>query len=148
MIERKLTLSGLGQFISELTKILQASNKPLKITVKEWRESRSLTANAQYYKWLPTVAKFYGEDVEFIRKWMKHSIAWPILERSECAYSKNMRWLLEGKQYSARPFEQQIIMIDVFDVTSKMDSKQHTELRDELQIFWAKRGLNLEYLNK
>lgn len=148
MKEFKLTLGGLGGFISELTRILQSSNKPQRVIIKEWREQRSITANAQYHKWLPSIAKHYGEDVEFIRKWMKHTIAWPILERGGCEYSIKVGWLLEKSNYSMLDLNQQINLIDMFKITSVMDSKQHTDLRDELQIYWSKQGLNLEYLNK
>ena len=108
---------------------------------------RSLSANAQYYQWLPTVAKFYGENVEFIRKWMKHDIAWPIVEREGCDYAKKVRYMLDGRNYHQLTHKQKVNMIDLFAMTSVMDSKQHAQLRDELQIYWAKQGLQLNYLN-
>ena len=55
MIERKLTLSGLGGFISLLTQVLQSSNKPQRVTIKEWKESRSLSQNNLYWKWLAEI---------------------------------------------------------------------------------------------
>lgn len=147
MREFKLTLSSLGELISQLTRALADSDKPLKVTISEWREKRSLPANAQYYKWLPSIAEFYGEDVDFVRKWMKHSIAWPILERGNSEYSNRLRWLLNQGGYDNLPVEKQINMIDMFQITKLMNSKEHTMLRDELQIYWAKQGLQLNYLN-
>jgi hypothetical protein len=147
MNELKLTLSNLGDVFNQLTKIAQSKNVPFRLSVKEWRESRSITANAQYYKWLPSVASFYGEDVEFIRKWMKHSIAWPIVERGGCSYAKKVRYMLDKSGYHGLKQAQKIEMVDLFQMTSVMDSAQHTHLRDELQIYWSKQGLQLEYLN-
>lgn len=55
MAEYKLTLSSLGYAIQELTKALQKKGKPLRLTVVEWREKRSLSQNALYWKWLTEI---------------------------------------------------------------------------------------------
>lgn len=143
----KLNLASFLELIPTITKLLQSTGKTYRLTLVEWKEKRSLTANAQANVWYPIIAEFYGEDTEFIRKWMKHSIGWPILERGGCEYSVNMRWMLEGKNYSQRSVDDQIKMVEMFKVTSIMNSAQHTMLRDEIQIFWAKQGLELRYLN-
>jgi hypothetical protein len=57
MKELKLTLSSLGYCISELTKILQSSNKTFRLTVKEWKETRSLSQNSMYWAWLGEINK-------------------------------------------------------------------------------------------
>jgi len=57
MKEFKLTLSSLGYCISELTKILQSSNKAYRVTVKEWKETRSLSQNSLYWRWLAEIDK-------------------------------------------------------------------------------------------
>lgn len=119
---------------------------PLKITVTDDVKKRSITASAQYYVWIPQIAKQHGETAEHIRKWMKHDIAWPILERGACEYSIKMRWMLTKAGYEHLDYQQKINMVDMFGVTRFMKSKQHTELRDELQIFWAKNGIQLRYL--
>jgi len=147
MQELKLTMANLGEVFSQLAKIAQSKNVPFRVSVKEWRESRSISANAQYYKWLPTVASHYGEDVEFVRKWMKHDIAWPIVERGGCDYAKKVGYMLDKSGYYQLSNKQKIDMVDLFAMTSVMDSAQHTQLRDELQTYWAKQGLQLNYLN-
>jgi len=55
--EFKLTLSTLGWCISELTKVLQSSNKVYRLTIKEWRETRSLSQNSMYWAWLGEINK-------------------------------------------------------------------------------------------
>lgn len=147
MKELKITLGNIGFLVTELTSLIQSTGKAYRVTIKEWKEARSITANAQYYKWLPSVASFYGEDVEFIRAWMKHDIAWPIVERGNCEYSKKVRYMPDKAGYHALPHAKKVSMLDLFQVTSIMDSAQHTKLRDELQIYWAKQGLELRYLN-
>lgn len=57
MIELKITLANLGYLITELTKALQATGKPHRVIIKEWRESRSLSQNSLYWKWLDEINK-------------------------------------------------------------------------------------------
>ena len=57
MQEFKLTLSSLGWLITELTKLLQSTNKTYRVTVKEWREVRSLSQNSMYWAWLGEINK-------------------------------------------------------------------------------------------
>jgi len=51
----KLTLASLGWLVTELTKLLKDSGKTYRVSVKEWRETRSLSQNALYWKWLTEV---------------------------------------------------------------------------------------------
>lgn len=143
----KLTFANLGSLVTQLTRLLQ-SGKAYSITCKEFSAKRSLTANAQVHVWYPIIAKHYGEDTETIRKWMKHDFAWPILERGQCDYSIKMRWMLEKASYNQLTRKQKINMVDMFGVTRFMTTKQHNALRDEIQIYWAKNGLELRYLNE
>lgn len=147
MKDFKLTLKTLGYLVTQLTTILQ-DGKTYVITCKEYSKKRTITANAQCFVWYPQIAKFYGEDAEFIRKMMKHDIAWPILERGQCEYSIKMRWMLDKGGYNTLPMDKKINMVDMFGVTRFMTTKQHNAFRDEIQIYWAKNGLKLNYLNE
>ena len=124
---------------------LSGVSYPLKLTVTDDIKKRSLPASAQYYVWLPTIAKKEGESTEYIRLWMKKDIALPILMRGGCDYSVKMLWTMNKINYDYLDEDQKRNFVDMFKVTSVMNSKQHTELRDELQIFWAKNGLQLRY---
>lgn len=55
MKDLKLTLSSLGWLVTELTKLLKNSNKAYRVNVVEWREKRSLSQNALYWKWLTEI---------------------------------------------------------------------------------------------
>lgn len=121
---------------------------PCKITISDDTKKRSLPASAQYYVWLPQIAKKHGENTEYIRKWMKKDIALPILMRGGCDYSIKMLWTMNRINYDYLDEKQKRNFVDMFKVTSVMNSKQHAELRDELQIFWAKNNLQLRYLNE
>jgi hypothetical protein len=57
MQEFKLNLNNLGAVISQLTKLLQSTNSDYRLTVKQWKETRSLSQNALYWKWLADIDK-------------------------------------------------------------------------------------------
>jgi len=148
MNDLRINQGRIGELVTTLTRLIQSTGKDYRVTIKEWHEKRSLTANAQYHVWLPTIAKFYGEDVEHVRRMLKHDIAWPILERGGCDYSIKMRYMLGKSGYYQLTRDQQIAMIDMFGVTRFMNTKQHNALRDETQAYWGKQGLYLEYKEK
>jgi len=56
MPDLKLNLPSLGFVIGELTKLI-ASNKSYRLSVKEWREKRSLSQNSTYWMWLAEIDK-------------------------------------------------------------------------------------------
>ena len=55
-MELKLNLSSLGFVIGELTKLI-SGDKSYRVSVKEWREKRSLSQNSLYWKWLAEIDK-------------------------------------------------------------------------------------------
>ena len=57
MKDFKLTLSSLGYLVTILTELLKNNNKSYRVSIKEWRESRSLSQNALYWKWLTEISK-------------------------------------------------------------------------------------------
>ena len=57
MKEFKLTLSNLGEIFNQLTKIAQSKNIAYRVTVKEWKETRSLSQNNMYWAWLGEINK-------------------------------------------------------------------------------------------
>jgi len=57
MQELKLTLSNLGEVFNQLTKIAQSKNVAYRLSVKEWKETRSLSQNSMYWAWLGEINK-------------------------------------------------------------------------------------------
>jgi len=146
MDDLKLNSQSLSSVISALAKIV-LSGDSYRLSVKKWRKKRSLSASAQYYVWISVAAKEYGVETEYMRKWMKHELAWPILLRGQCDYSVKMLYMLNQSGYNMLSFRRKINMVDMFGITRFMDSKQHNELRDDMQRYWAERGIQLRYLN-
>ena len=57
MKDFKLSINSLGMLVNELTKLLTSTNKVYRLSVKEWKESRSLSQNALMWKWLAEINK-------------------------------------------------------------------------------------------
>ena len=57
MKELKITLGNIGFLVAELTKLIQSTGKTYRVTIKEWKESRSLSQNALMWKWLSEIDK-------------------------------------------------------------------------------------------
>jgi len=55
MKDFKLTFSSLGWLVTELNKLLKNSNKAYRVNVVEWREKRTISQNALYWKWLSEI---------------------------------------------------------------------------------------------
>ena len=73
MQDFKLNFSSLGFLVSELTKLLR-SGKTYRVSVKEWRESRSLSQNSLYWAWLAEIErqaplKIDGSNVKGSELW-------------------------------------------------------------------------------
>ena len=57
MKDFKLTISSLGYFIQEVTKVLTANqNKSYRVNIREWKEKRSLDQNSLYWKWMTEIS--------------------------------------------------------------------------------------------
>lgn len=57
MKEFKITLGNIGFLVTELTRLIQSTGKTYRVTIKEWKESRSLSQNNLYWKWLAEINK-------------------------------------------------------------------------------------------
>lgn len=52
MKDFRLNFSSLGLLMSELATLLTSTQKTYRVQVSEWKESRSLSQNSLYWKWL------------------------------------------------------------------------------------------------
>jgi hypothetical protein len=77
--ELKLTLSNLGDVFNQLTKIAQSKNVPFRLSVKEWRESRSISQNNLFHKWVGELSKYLiaggrkDSSPKFCKELFKHT---------------------------------------------------------------------------
>ena len=74
MNDIQLAISSLGYAFQQLTYLVKANpNKKYRVSVKEWRENRSLSQNNLYWKWLGEIAKQWevSNDSEIIHEIFK-----------------------------------------------------------------------------
>jgi len=65
--------------LSELTKLLTSTNKVYRVSIKEWRESRSLSQNALFHVWVGKLSEYLiskgrcKADKKFSKDLLKHT---------------------------------------------------------------------------
>lgn len=147
MKDYRLSGGNIGQFITELMKLVLGTKKTYRVNVVEWREKRSLTANAQCHVWFPIIAEFIGSDAKTVKARSKIDFGLPILLNSSCDYQPVLQYIIEKTNFYSLSYEQQEKLIQGVAITSKMSTPQCNVFRDNLQAYWQSHGLNLEYKN-
>ena len=137
-------MGSLGTLVTELTKLL-ADGKTYRLSCVEWREKRSLSANAQCHVWYPIIAKYIGSDAKTVKSRSKIDFGLPILLNSSCEYQPVLQYIIEKTNFYSMSYEQQEKMIQGIAITSKMSTPQCNVFRDNLQAYWQGHGLILEY---
>ena len=58
MKDFRLSINNLGYFVQEITKLLQ-TKKEYRVSIKEWRDIRTLSQNSMYWFWLYEISQQY-----------------------------------------------------------------------------------------
>lgn len=102
MKDFKLCVNSLGYFVSEATKMVTSKkDSGWRVSIKPWRESRSLSQNSLYWKWMGELApqaKINGKQfspeiwAEFFKKWYcpSKSVEMPLGESSTTKTTTNL----------------------------------------------------------
>ena len=138
-----LSIDDLPKLVSNTHDHFDKSNNPLQV---KFFDKRSLDANAQVHVWVPIIAKWMGESVDYVRKLIKMQHGLPIL-LADPEYGNKTRFVLDKCGYESMAIEQQLGMVDFLPVTRLFSTKQHNSYRDSIQVHYASQGLILEYLN-
>lgn len=147
MRDFKLTFNSLGYAIQEITKLLTANpNKKYRLSVVEWKK-RSLSANSQQHVFYKAISDHTGEDIKTVACRCKRDFGLPIL-LSDDQVGIKLGWMLDKIGFYQMSDIQQIKVMDVIQVTSLMNSKQHSEFRDNLIFYWNDNGLTINYLEQ
>lgn len=88
MKELKITLGNIGFLVTELTSLIQSTGKAYRVTIKEYKESRSLSQNALFHKWVNELSAYLikggrkDSSPEFCKDLLKHTfLGYEQLER-------------------------------------------------------------------
>jgi len=124
---------------------IHVSGKSVTIDVEEGeRKKRSLSANALQAVWITEIAEWQGHTEKYVRNYVKAELALPILlEDEESETVERIAWTLDKINYHLMTPAQKINVMDMFQVTSLMTTKQHNRLRDQMQKHYSDAGLEL-----
>ena len=114
------------------------------ISIKKHSKSRSLDANAQQWVWYAEIGKFHGVETKIAAKMCKVDFGLAIL-LGDTEYGKKINFVLSKVGFWEMNREQQMNAMDLFQVTSLFNTKQHNLYRDQIQNYWGRQGLNLRY---
>ena len=138
------SVDDLPMLVSHIHDHFESSTKPLKIKVQD---KRSLDANAQVHVWIPQIANWMGESVDYVRKLTKMQQGLPII-LADSEYGDKTRFVLDKCGFESLTMDQQLGLVDFLPVTRLFSTKQHNAFRDLIQVHYEHQGLTLEYQNK
>lgn len=138
------SVDDLPMLVSHIHDHFESSTKPLKIKVQD---KRSLDANAQVHVWIPQIANWMGESVDYVRKLTKMQQGLPII-LADSEYGDKTRFVLDKCGFEYLTMDQQLGLVDFLPVTRLFSTKQHNAFRDSIQVHYEHQGLTLEYQNK
>ncbi len=138
------SIDDLPMLVSHIHDHFDSSTKPLKIKVQD---KRSLDANAQVHVWIPQIANWMGESVDYVRKLTKMQQGLPII-LADGEYGDKTRFVLDKCGFESLTMDQQLGLVDFLPVTRLFSTKQHNAFRDSIQVHYEHQGLTLEYQNK
>ena len=139
----KLTVNNLRYICQELYKIVK-QDVEYEIVVREWSEKRTLSANAQQWVWYKQVGTHYGTETKQIARECKLDFALPILLAND-KHGPVVDYTLNKVGFYSMSREQQLKVIDIIQVTSLFNTKEHNLYRENLQDYYGQIGVNLEY---
>lgn len=118
---------------------------PKRVNIDDWKEKRSLDANAQYYVWLPTISEFECIDIKTKRNELKLDFGLPIILADE-QIGQRFGESLQRCGFFNWQREEQVGHMEFLQVTSLMNTKQHNQMRDNVKHFYNVAGLPIDYL--
>lgn len=108
------------------------------------RKKRSLPANALQQAWIREISEWQGHTERHVRNYVKAELALPILLESNSDIAKKIRYTLDKINYDLMTPAQRIEVMDMFNVTSILNTKQHNRFREQMQAHYLDAGLALE----
>lgn len=120
------------------------TGSPATVTIEAGeKKTRSLPANALQQAWIREVADWQGVTEKYVRNYVKAELALPILLEDDTDIAKKIKYTLGKINYDLMTPAQRIEVMDMFNVTSILSTKQHNRFRDQMQRHYQDAGLNL-----
>ncbi len=143
MKDFKLNSGTLAALAAEVGRLVM-TGKSYRVSVVEWENRRSVTANAAYQCWYPSISNHLGMTMPEATRYIKLTFGLPILFSNK-DFGGVVHAGLDSKGFFQVSYERQLTYMDKMPVTRLFTTKMHNKLRDDLQCFFAQQGLDLEY---
>jgi len=133
------------QFNEEVDELLSMNPKQqLYVNITTKKKKRSLSANAQQHVWYTQISEFTATDIKTVEAECKIDFGLPIV-LSDPEVGVVIDHALRTAKFYSMTREQQIKFIQVIQITSLMNTKQHNQYRENILYFWNSAGLNIGY---
>ena len=143
-----LSLTKKRDFDAEINKILSDNpSRALFVNITEKPKKRSLPANSIQHVWYKQIGEFSATDTKTAAAECKIDFGLPII-LSDPDIGPVIGYSLDKALFSDMPREKQIKYIQIIQITSLMNTKQHSQYRENILYFWNTAGLNLSYDEK
>jgi len=140
-----LSLTTKREFDEKVNKLLSENpSQPLFVNITKKKKKRSLSANAQQHVWYKQISEFTATDIKTCEAECKVDFGLPII-LSDPEVGVVIGHALQGAKFFTMTREQQIKFVQIIQVTSLMNTKQHNQYRENIIYFWNQSGLNIGY---
>jgi len=116
---------------------------PKRVNIEDWKGKRGLSANALSHVWYGQIAEFISNDAITVKAECKIDHGLPIALNNEDSFPA-LAYILDKTNFWNMTREQQVILINGINITSKFNTKEMSDYMNSLQVFWGGAGLNLE----
>lgn len=140
-----LSLTTKRDFDDQVNKLLSENpSQPLYVNITKKKKKRSLNANAQQHVWYKQISEFTATDIKTAECECKIDFGLPII-LSDPEVGNIIGHAMQTAKFFTMTREQQIKFIQIIQVTSLMNTKQHNQYRENILYFWNQAGLNIGY---
>ena len=140
-----LSLTTKREFDLKINALLSDNpSQALYVNVSEKPKKRSLSANAQQHVFYKQISEFSATDIKTCECECKIDFGLPII-LSDPEVGRVIGYALENARFFSMTRERQVKFIQVIQITSLMNTKQHNQYRENIIYFWNTAGLNLGY---
>ena len=141
----ELTINSFPELGNQARKLVDEDpDQTYYVNITKKKKKRSLPANAVQHVWINKISEFTSTDLKTCKAEMKIDFGLPIL-LNDPEIGRVIGHALQSAKFFTMSREQKIKLIQVFSVTSLLNTKQHNQMRENVMYYWNQQGLVLEY---
>lgn len=141
-----LSLTTRSELIRQINELLSGGDPAQKyyVHITKTKRKRSLSANAQQHVWYKQISEHTKTDIKTVEAECKVDFGVPIILHDD-EIGRTLGYALQKAGFFTMTRERQVKFIQVIQVTSLMNTKQHNQYRENIIYYWNQNGLDLGY---